>query len=88
MTEKIVMYSTPYCPFCIRARQLLNDKQLAFKEIDVQQTPRLRNEMQRLSGRNTVPQIWCGDFHVGGWTELAALERSGEFDRLLQSELG
>lgn len=84
MTQKIVMYSTPYCPFCVRARQLLNDKQLEFKEIDVQQAPRLRDEMRRLSGRNTVPQIWCGDFHVGGWTELAALERSGKFDRLLQ----
>ncbi|PCJ17396.1 MAG: glutaredoxin 3 [Gammaproteobacteria bacterium] len=85
MNPKIVMYSTPYCPFCVRAKQLLEEKQLDFRNIDVQQSPKLRKKMQQMSGRTSVPQIWCGDVHIGGWTDLAALERSGEFDRMLEA---
>ena len=79
------MYATSWYGFCTRARQLLEQKGRSWKEIDVSEFPERRSEMRERSGRNTVPQIWIGDRHVGGFDELSALDRDGELDALLDS---
>ena len=79
------MYSTRLCPFCMRARALLESKGVAFEELAVDTEPELRREMMERSGRRTVPQIWIGDTHVGGFDDLAALERTGRLDAMLGS---
>lgn len=79
----VVMYTTRYCPYCMAARDLLSDKGVEFTDIAVDSKPELRQKMTQLSGERTVPQIWIGDHHVGGYTELAALERGGELVQLL-----
>lgn len=79
----VTIYTTRYCPYCIRAKHLLEQKQVAYQEIAVDGNPERRAEMERRSGRHTVPQIWIGDRHIGGCDELWALERQGELDRLL-----
>ena len=79
----IVMYTTNWCPYCERARRLLNAKGAAFSEIDVETSADRRAEMQSRSGRRTVPQIFIGDHHVGGSDDLAALEAAGKLDALL-----
>jgi len=80
---KIVMYSTGACPFCMMARQLLETKGVDYEEIRVDKEAGARQEMERVSGRHTVPQIFIGERHVGGFDELQALERDGELDALL-----
>ncbi len=80
----VVVYSSAWCPFCIRAKQLLNRKGVAFDEISVDGQPELRAEMTRKSGRTSVPQIWIGVTHVGGCDDLYDLERAGKLDTLLQ----
>lgn len=82
----MVMYSTGWCAFCERARALLGRKGAAFREIDVEEDPARRAEMLARSGRRSVPQIFIGSRHVGGFEELHALERSGELDMLLTQE--
>ena len=82
MTD-ITLYSSNYCPFCIRAKQLLDRKGLAYNEIKVDGKPEVRAEMTRRAGRTSVPQIWINDIHVGGCDELIALERSGKLDTML-----
>ena len=78
------MYSTSWCGFCERARGLLARKGVAFHEVRLDETPEERETMmERSGGRRSVPQIFIGDTHVGGYDELAAAERSGELDRLL-----
>ena len=78
------MYSTPWCPYCIRAKQLLNKKGLTFADIDLSTAPQLRKQMiARAQGARTVPQIWIGEQHVGGCDELYALEHKGELDKWL-----
>ncbi|GAB3488118.1 glutaredoxin 3 [Marinomonas epiphytica] len=79
----VTIYSSDYCPFCIRAKQLLNSKSVAFNEIVVDGKPQLREEMKQKSGRHTVPQIWIGDLHVGGCDDLFALEHAAKLDNLL-----
>ncbi|MDF1628775.1 MAG: glutaredoxin 3 [Alcanivoracaceae bacterium] len=79
----IVMYSTPWCPFCVRAKRLLRDKGVAVTDIDISGGGDLRQEMIQRSGQRTVPQIWIGERHVGGCDELYALERQGQLDSLL-----
>ncbi|TXS93865.1 glutaredoxin 3 [Parahaliea maris] len=83
MTSKVTIYTTPYCPYCIRAKQLLDGKQVSYREIGVHSDPGLRQEMMQRSGRRTVPQIWIGERHVGGYDDLAALEHGGSLDGLL-----
>lgn len=80
---KITMYSTSWCGFCAMARRLLEQKGQVWDEIDVDAEPGGREEMMRKSGRHTVPQIWIGDRHVGGFDDLSALASSGELDALL-----
>jgi glutaredoxin 3 len=80
----IVMYVSGWCPYCQRARGLLTRKGVAFKEIDVGEDSKLREEMAARSGRRSVPQVFIGDQHVGGCDDLFALDASGELDRLIQ----
>jgi glutaredoxin 3 len=77
------MYTTSWCPYCERARRLLASKGVAFQEIDIEAAPEKRAEMQKRSGRRTVPQIFIGDQHVGGSDDLHALESAGKLDALL-----
>lgn len=77
------MYSTPWCPFCVRARELLAVKGVEFEDIDVQLNAQQRVRMEARSGRRTVPQIFFNDRHIGGFDDLYALDRSGELDGLL-----
>jgi glutaredoxin 3 len=82
---EIEIYTTPFCPFCWRAKRLLNGKGLQFTEIDVLLHPGRRAEMtERADGRTTVPQIFIDGQGIGGSDELAALEASGELDMLLR----
>lgn len=81
----VLIYTTDWCGYCARARALLAERQVRFAEINVEDTPGARDEMIHRSGRRTVPQIFLGDRHIGGYDDLAALERSGELDRLLQA---
>ena len=81
---KIRMYSTAVCPFCLRAEMLLGSKGVTeIEKIRVDLDPRQREEMMNKTGRRTVPQIYIGDTHVGGFEELAALEHAGKLDSLL-----
>jgi glutaredoxin 3 len=77
------MYTKPHCPYCVRARSLLSEKGVTYREIDISGNAPEREEMIRRSGRRTVPQIFIGDHHVGGFDDLSALERSGKLDPLL-----
>lgn len=79
----VTLYTTQWCPFCIRAKQLLDQKEAPYHEISVDGQPDLRQDMMQKSGQYTVPQIWIGDRHVGGCDELFALERAGRLDSLL-----
>jgi glutaredoxin 3 len=82
----VVMYSTNFCGYCVRARSLLERKGAAVQEIKVDEDIRDRETMVKKSGgRRTVPQIFIGERHVGGYDDLAALDRSGELDQLLVS---
>ncbi len=80
----IKIYSTKLCPFCYAAKSLLTKKGAAYEEIDVTFDPATRAEMSALAGgRTSVPQIWIGERHVGGFDDLNALEAAGELDPLL-----
>jgi glutaredoxin 3 len=81
---RIVMYVTGWCPYCQRARNLLGAKHVSFEEIDVESDPALREAMKTRSGRSTVPQIFIGATHVGGFDDLNTLDRDGGLDRLLK----
>ncbi len=81
--KPVTIYTTAWCPYCHRAKALLNAKSVPFEEIDVTMDSRLRDEMEAKSGRHTVPQIWIGATHVGGSDDLHALERAGTLDSML-----
>jgi glutaredoxin 3 len=81
--KKVLMYSSNYCPFCFRAKALLEKKGLELEELIVDQNPELRQKMMQDAGRHTVPQIWIGEQHVGGCDDLFLLERQGLLDKLL-----
>ncbi|HUJ47215.1 MAG TPA: glutaredoxin 3 [Rhizomicrobium sp.] len=81
---KVTMYTTPICPYCVRAKMLLKKKGVVVEEVDVFMNSEARAEMEAKSGgRYTVPQIFIGERHVGGCDDLYALERAGELDALL-----
>jgi glutaredoxin 3 len=84
----ITLYVTGWCPYCQRAKALLDSKHLVFNEIDVDEDPKLRQEMTARSGRRTVPQIFIGERHVGGCDDLYALESKGELDQLVSNLSG
>jgi len=81
--KPVIVYSSDYCPYCMRAKYLLESKGVAFEEIKVDGKPQLRAEMSQKAGRTSVPQIWIGGTHVGGCDDLYALERAGKLDALL-----
>ena len=81
---KVLMYSTGVCPFCLMAERLLKSKGVdAIEKIRVDLEPEKRHEMMARTGRRTVPQIYIGERHVGGYDDLAALDRAGGLDPLL-----
>ena len=82
----VKMYSTAVCPYCQMAERLLTSKGVAaIEKIRIDLDPARRAEMMERTGRRTVPQIYIGDMHVGGYDELAALERAGELEALLRA---
>ena len=80
----VVMYTRSWCPYCERARALLQRKSVAFQEIDIEAQPAQREDMIRRSGQYTVPQIFIGERHIGGSDDLYALDAAGGLDPLLQ----
>jgi len=83
MTKSIVLYTKGYCPFCKSAKALLTYKGVSFTEFEITGDDALTAEMVKRSGRYTVPQIFIGDVHVGGGSDLAELEAAGGLDPLL-----
>ena len=82
----ITVYSGPNCPYCVRAKALLQTKGAVFTDVDVRQNPdKLADMMTRSGGRKTIPQIFIGDRHIGGCDDLYALDAAGELDALLAS---
>ncbi|MEJ2325318.1 MAG: glutaredoxin 3 [Chromatiaceae bacterium] len=81
---KVVMYTTMICPYCLRAKHLLQRKGVAYEEIRIDGDPDLMRAMMERSRRHTVPQIFIDHYHVGGFDDLASLEARGELDRLLK----
>ena len=79
---EVTMYTTTTCPYCRNAKRLLDAKGIAYKEIDVRSVD-VKNEMVSRSGRRTVPQIFFGNWHVGGFDDLAQLESEGGIDQVL-----
>jgi glutaredoxin 3 len=83
---KVLMYSTGVCPFCLMAERLLKSKGVAeIEKVRVDLQPERRDEMIKRTGRRTVPQIYVGERHVGGYDDLAALDRAGGLDALLSA---
>ncbi len=84
--SEVTIYTTMFCPFCWRAKKLLGEKGVAFDEIDVGFSRGARQDMmEKAGGSHTVPQIFIGKTHVGGYDELAAMELNGRLDPLLQA---
>ena len=82
---KVEIYTTPYCPYCMRAKALLQSKGVAFQETDISEGSALRQAMvERAGGQQTVPQIFVADRHIGGCDELYALDHQGALDPLLE----
>jgi glutaredoxin 3 len=84
--QPIVMYTTRFCPYCIRARGLLESKRWDYQDIPIDADQGLRSEMMEKSGQQTVPQIWIGDQHVGGCDELFRLEVGNKLERMVMGE--
>jgi glutaredoxin 3 len=80
---EVKIYTTKLCPYCIRAKALLTQKRVAFEEIDVGNDPEKRRWLRDLTGRHTVPQIFINGKGVGGYDDIAALDRKGQLDPLL-----
>ncbi|MEK9866186.1 MAG: glutaredoxin 3 [Betaproteobacteria bacterium] len=81
--SKVVMYSTDWCPFCSRARKLLESKGVSVEKVNLDDEPDRKSEMIERTGRRTVPQIFIDDYHVGGHEDLVSLDQSGRLDELL-----
>ena len=81
----VTIYTTQHCPYCVSAKRLLSTKGITPDEIDVEQSPRHLAEMLQRSQRRTVPQIFVGKVHVGGFDDLASLDRKGQLEALLSA---
>lgn len=81
---KVTLYSSRFCTYCVHARRLLEAKGVAYDELHIDQDPALRIQMESKSQRRSVPQIFIGDYHVGGFEEMWQLDKSGKLDALLQ----
>ena len=82
--KEVTVYSADWCPYCTRAKKLLETKGVSYKEINVDKSPGLREKITKQTGMRTIPQIFIGEHFVGGFSELSALETSGELDGLLK----
>lgn len=80
----VTLYGTSWCPYCTRARALLTAKGVSFTDIDIEATPGARAEMQARAGRTSVPQIFVGERHLGGFDDTKALDDQGLLDSILQ----
>ena len=87
MSSKVLIYTMTICPYCIAAKKLLKKKGVPFEEVNLDEHPERWAECEKRSGRETVPQIFFGDRHIGGCDDLDALNKSGELDRLIK-EMG
>jgi glutaredoxin 3 len=85
MPVEVKMYSTRFCPYCMRARSLLDSKGVVYEDIGIDANPQMRQEMMKRSGRHTVPQIWVGEQHIGGFDDMYLLERQGDLDELINA---
>lgn len=84
MAAPIIVYSSGFCPYCQWAKKLLNEKKADFEEIRIDQVEGAQDEMlQKSNGQMTVPQIFIGDTHVGGYTDMLALDKAGKLDPLI-----
>ncbi|VAW68945.1 Glutaredoxin 3 (Grx3) [hydrothermal vent metagenome] len=81
--SQITVYYAPFCPYCGWAKQLLENKNVEFAQVNVNDSSELRQEMEQRSGRTSVPQIFIGDTHVGGYDDMAALDDKGQLDSLI-----
>ena len=80
---RVLVYSTTICPYCMRARKLLNSKNVDYTEINLDKEPQYRKEMEQRSGRTSVPQIFIDDHHVGGFDDLSELDLDDKLDEML-----
>ncbi len=86
MSANVVIYSTAVCPYCVRAKQLLERKGIAYKEINLSnEAPEVRIELMQRTNHRTVPQIFIQDKFIGGFDQLYALEREGQLDQLINN---
>ncbi len=83
---RVLIYTTAMCPYCVNAKRLFADKGVSYEEIRVDLEPAQRQIMMERSRQRTVPQIWIGERHVGGFTDLWALDKSGQLDGLLADQ--
>lgn len=86
VSEGIVIFSSDFCPFCIRAKSLLSAKSIEYTEVRVDGQPQVRAEMAEMAGKTSVPQIWIHGKHVGGCDDLMLLERLGTLDEMLAAQ--
>ena len=83
---RVELYTTPTCPFCVRAKRLLAERHIVYAEIDVSEDDDLRSDVMRRTGRQTVPQIFIDGRSIGGFEELAALDAAGELRELAEPD--
>ncbi|MFG0419853.1 glutaredoxin 3 [Pseudomonas sp. REST10] len=83
--QNVTLYTSDHCPYCLNAKALLKRKGVSYDEIDVGRSPGRLAEMLQRSKRRSVPQIFIGQRHVGGFDDLASLDRAGQLDALLQA---
>lgn len=84
MPAVVIVYTTPWCPYCHRAKRLLANKGVAFEEVDAEGRPDLRRWLQKASRQDTVPQVFINNEPVGGYTDIAALDSAGVLDAKLR----
>lgn len=85
IANKVLIYSSPFCGYCAAAKRLLAKKEVEFTEFNIMFDAKKRAEMMELSGRTSVPQIFIGETHVGGFDDLYALDKDGKLDALLDT---
>lgn len=85
--KKVIVYTTNTCPYCVRAKSLLKKKDIPFEEVNVENDESLRNAMiAKAGGKRTVPQIFIGDYHVGGCDDLYEFDSLGKLDELMAAK--
>lgn len=84
MSPKVIIYTMTICPYCVAAKKMLKKKGVTFEEVNLDRHPERWGECEMRSGRQTVPQIFFGDRHIGGCDDLEALNRSGELEKLIK----